>query len=212
MKRAHSNILHRRDIVESVLYSNNSRILLSFVGSISIGTPAQSFNVLFDTGSDQTWIRSIKCLEDACDDQNKFNGSLSSTYTDTGIVAPRIEYVDTTFVDGTFSNESFAIGSVTALGFQFIEANHTSDKSLDGLVGMSRTSGSLLFDTLVKDGKLDRYDFFVLLLISNVFSYWINDDNERATLILGGVDTSLIAGGVTWFDTIESNDHWVYIE
>jgi hypothetical protein len=59
MTRAHPK-LSKREIVEAQLSGNNSNIHLSFVGNLDIGTPAQSFKVLFDTSTYVTWILSSK--------------------------------------------------------------------------------------------------------------------------------------------------------
>ena len=75
-----------------------------FYGEISIGTPAQNFKVLFDTGSPFFWVASHSCLSIPCWSQNTYKSSESSTFLANGTAFTDIEYITITNGSGGISS------------------------------------------------------------------------------------------------------------
>jgi hypothetical protein len=76
--------------------SDNGNIVINdyensqYYGEVSLGTPEQKFQVIFDTGSSDLWVAGSKC-DSSCGRHAKFDSSKSSTYVANGTTF-HIEY------------------------------------------------------------------------------------------------------------------------
>ncbi|CAN6903299.1 unnamed protein product [Brassica oleracea] len=90
-----------------------------YYGEVSVGTPPQKFNVVFDTGSSNFWIPSTKWPTDTVYPHPKFNTEGSKTYTakyDNTAKHKRKINVDITYtvgaLKGTLSQDNLILGGI----------------------------------------------------------------------------------------------------
>jgi hypothetical protein len=135
-----------------------------WLGTISIGTPAQDFAVIFDTGSTDLWLPSEGCTSAGCESQARFDSSSSSTYVslDKNVAAA----FGSGDLFGTLAQDTVTLGGLTVTS-QVVclideeEGSWTSaNDPFDGLLGLafpalSDTTGySPLFDNIINQGSL----------------------------------------------------------
>ncbi|KAI0316984.1 acid protease [Amylostereum chailletii] len=163
-------------------------------GSISVGTPAKTFTVDFDTGSSDLFLPGVDC-EVNCEGHTLFDPSASSSSSDTG--APfSLAFGDGSTVQGIVFTDTVTVGGLTATdqavgdSSQYSAGFSIDEFPPDGLLGMAFPQISVFganpfFQTLVSQDVVDAPEFGVKLATSG------------SELFLGGVDDSLFTGDFT---------------
>ncbi|KAI8822480.1 aspartic peptidase domain-containing protein [Fimicolochytrium jonesii] len=192
---------------------DNGGTLFAYHGNINIGTPAQSFNILFDTGSQQLWVQSKATGNGLNPSGNFFDASQSSTHVTLNKAADPIQYVDGTTVTGVLAKDVVAINDLSIPDLTFELANTVTSKTdttgttlpsndtqTDGIMGLSfplpgdEDAGLSFWDRLVSDKKVT----------SPAFGYFIDDTNTNGGLTFGGVDQARINGEVKYVNLTPS--------
>lgn len=178
-----------------------------YYGEITLGTPAQSFEVIFDTGSADLWVASSNC-DSSCGRHAKYNSAKSSTYQANG-TAFDIMYGSGP-VSGYESFDTLNMGGLVVQNQEFAEVTNAEGLGaaykmgkFDGILGMafgllSVNHATTPFDNLVNQGLVEKAEF----------SFFLGNSNEEAgELLLGGVDPAYYTGDITYVPLL-SPTYW----
>jgi hypothetical protein len=176
-----------------------------FYGDITLGTPPQTFKVIFDTGSSNLWVAAYNCSL-SCGLHARYDPTKSNTYTPDGRVF-NIDYAsgpvsgwvekDVVNVGGLTYNQTFAmVDDASGLGAAFLIGQ------FDGILGLAFKSISVdsippFFQELVQSGVLD----------DNVFAFYLDSDGQSGELELGGVDPAHFSGSLQKVP-LSSDTYW----
>ncbi|XP_069713423.1 cathepsin E-like isoform X1 [Phaenicophaeus curvirostris] len=179
-----------------------------YYGVVSVGTPPQSFTVVFDTGSSNFWVPSAYCISEACRVHQKFKSFQSDSYEHEG-EAFSLQY-GTGQLLGIAGKETLQISNISIKGQDFGESVFEPGMTFalahfDGVLGLGYPSlavGNALpvFDSIMNQGLVEE----------PVFSFYLKrgDDTENGgELILGGIDHSLYKGSIHWVPVTEKS-YW----
>eukprot|EP00397_Hematodinium_sp_SG-2012_P043394 GEMP01048226.1.p1 GENE.GEMP01048226.1~~GEMP01048226.1.p1 ORF type:complete len:401 (+),score=72.68 GEMP01048226.1:128-1330(+) len=207
--------IEKRSFIQTSVHKFSSRGRMvhasEYYGKISIGTPPQDFQVVFDTGSGNLLIPSKQCSDAACVSHKRFNSSLSTTATEIAFADEPDKPVDkggdrdvvtitfgTGEMSGVFVKEKICIGSICAHG-NLVAVMEESDEPFslvpfDGIFGLSLPQMSEgahfnVLDCFIREQALDK----------NVFSVFFGaDDREESEITFGEWKPARMASDLFW--------------
>lgn len=170
---------------------------MEYFGEVDIGSPAQKFTVIYDTGSSNLWVPSKTC--DNCKKNGTLYDSSKSTSFSKGGQPFALQY-GTGSCKGFLSGDTVSVGGAEITKFSFGEVTHEAadvfgQAPFDGILGMGPAKAAIdkvpmPMDQLVKQGKIQH----------NIFAFYLSSGGKTgSTLTLGGTDSSFHSGDFSYF-------------
>lgn len=198
----------------------NQKTDSSYLGSVAIGSPPQTFNLVLDTGSSDLWVASTECR--SCDSQTPaFDPTKSSTIehsqTPDGRTTVTIRY-GSGQVAGQVATDTVSMGGFTSTGQTLLVATQLSSGLLDGdasgIIGLAfsalaATGSTPLWQTLLNANQLASPEmaFWLTREIDNPNA---QEDEFGGQFTLGGTNSSLFTGDIEFLPLVGSSSRQTF--
>ncbi|KAF9352107.1 hypothetical protein BGX26_010018 [Mortierella sp. AD094] len=209
--------LHKRAFVGVAPVRGNS-LDTQWVAAMLIGTPAQEFSVVFDTGSSDLWVPSTSCQSSTCSSLRRYNPGKSSTYNQDGRTWS-INYADNSWVSGVIGVDDITVAGIKikgqAFGMASVDTGSTAATGVDGIMGLGFDSNTQVSNiktpitSMLSQNQIEQ----------GIVSVWLNKaSNQDASLseggefIFGGVDPSLYTGTITYVPVTSDTDWEISVD
>lgn len=167
-----------------------------YFAEVHVGTPAQSFLVVPDTGSSNLWMYSSNCWAVPCFYHDKYDSKKSSTYKSDGRPF-KITYGSGS-IDGSVSRDTAVLGTATATNFAFGEVTGVSGvaflaSQMSGILGLA-------YDTISVNHMptfVDQSD-----LNTKSFSFVLHNNPEESYITMPGYDEELVGSNQFTFHNV----------
>jgi saccharopepsin len=179
-----------------------------YYGDVTIGTPPQTFSVVFDTGSSNLWVPSTHCSDIACLLHRKYDSTQSSTFQTNGTDFS-IRY-GSGALEGFISNDVLNVGGIDIAGQDFAES--TKEPGIAFVFGKFDGIFGLGYDRISVNHVTPPFYHLVnrKLIDKPVFSFWLNkaaNGGEGGEMVLGGVNTEHFTGKISYAPVIRKG-YW----
>ncbi|KAJ7779191.1 acid protease [Mycena metata] len=179
----------------------------SYFTSISIGTPAQTFNVILDTGSSDLFVLDTSCQ--GCSDAPLFDSSKSSSFSQQSTTRPTTISYGSGSVQGFIASDTVSMGSFSVSSQTFLVGEAITQDLIDGDVsgliglafqGLAVTDAAPFWQALITNNQLSSPEMAFQLARSQS-----TKDEPGGTFTLGGTNSSLFTGDIEFHDLTGSS-------
>jgi hypothetical protein len=179
-----------------------------YLTPVSIGTPAQEFNLDFDTGSSDLWVFSTELPTSEVNGQTQYDPTSSTSATELTGSKWSISYGDGSSSSGNVFTDSVTVGGLTVTSqavepAETVSSSFTSDSESDGLLGLAFST----LNTITPTSQTTFFDSAKSSLTSQVFTVDLQH-SANGTYNFGFIDSSLHTGDIAYTAVDNSNGFW----
>ncbi|KAI9172535.1 Endothiapepsin [Paramyrothecium foliicola] len=183
---------------------------LEYLTPVQIGTPAQTLNLDFDTGSSDLWVFSTETASSDVNGQSLYNPTKSSTAKKLSGYSWSISYGDGSSSSGDVYTDKVSVGGlvVTAQAVeaaQTVSDSFTSETNLDGLLGLAFSS----INTVEPRQQTTFFDTAASKLTSRVFTADLKH-SAPGKYNFGYIDSSAYTGAISYVPVDSSQGFWEF--
>ncbi|KAI1361081.1 aspartic peptidase domain-containing protein [Xylaria arbuscula] len=181
---------------------------IQYLTPVEIGTPAQTLNLDFDSGSSDLWVFSTDTPSSSVNGQTQYDPSSSSSSEKVSGATWSISYGDGSASSGSVYHDVVNVGGVS-FDTQAVESaskvsdQFAQDSNNDGLLGLA-------FSTLNTVTPQAEKTFFDNIVDNLDVAAWTADlkYHEAGTYDFGVIDDSKYTGSISYVDVDDSQGFW----
>jgi hypothetical protein len=201
--RVHHKMGHRTAAAMEVIHKT------AYWGTVTLGTPAQEFKVIFDTGSGNLILPAASCNMAGCNPHKKYSPADSTTaaaiVNERGEGSTEISF-GTGDISGDYYKDKFCIAENLCTEVRFVAATAQSpepfsETPFDGILGLGFKDLSMgehfnIVDDLNDNGQLPQGTFAVFLT-----------DDSSSEITFGGYKPDQVASDIVWSKVVRES-YW----
>lgn len=191
-------------------YANDGRIIhikdymnTQYMAEITVGTPAQKFTVIPDTGSANVWIYDSACEAVACLYHRTFKHDASTSFVADG--SPFVLHYGSGGVTGIQAFDNVGFGTTVAEKFhlgmiQQVDAIAFLASDMEGIIGLAFPEISMY--------HMPTYPDAALPVDNRLFSFYLHTNPVESYMVFPGIDESVSALTDFEFHNVTQDRYW----